>query len=152
NRTWPRLSTGVVASAGGTIMHSSWPGRLGSPGTSVYPRTWAQKTDWAYASRASNVVWEIRDVMRATLPRPRRAGTGFSSQTGRRGRIDEARRVDRGGRRPGPARGRDRRHAGRPARRAGHVARDDVRESGTAPSDLAPPGIDDPAALDGALD
>jgi len=28
----------------------------------------------------------------------------------------------------------------------------DVRESGTAPSDLAPPGIDDPAALDGALD
>ncbi|PTU55133.1 hypothetical protein DBB34_15455 [Sphaerisporangium cinnabarinum] len=47
NRTCPRLSAGVVASAGGTIMHSSWPGRFGSPGTSVYPRTWAQKTDCA---------------------------------------------------------------------------------------------------------
>ena len=49
--------------AGSMIMHSTWPGSFGSPGTSVNPNTLAQNTDSAYASWQSNVVWSIREVI-----------------------------------------------------------------------------------------
>ncbi|WP_375433580.1 hypothetical protein [uncultured Friedmanniella sp.] len=57
-------------------MHSSWPGSLGSAGSSCMLSTAAHQTDWAYASRASTEAWLIRLVMVTNV------GTGGLSREG----------------------------------------------------------------------
>ncbi|PZS34485.1 MAG: hypothetical protein DLM58_05695 [Pseudonocardiales bacterium] len=53
--------------SGEKIMHSSSPGSSGACGSSAKPSTCPQNTDCAYASVASNEVWDIRAVTRPIL-------------------------------------------------------------------------------------